>query len=556
MRRPEVAGPRLHGWRLPLRAWQRAAFEGWDADRPSDALIVATPGAGKTRFATRVAHALLRDGAAGRVIVVVPREHLKAQVARAMVGAGIVLDHKFSNAAQRLARDVHGAVVTYQQVCAAPRLYRELARDHSAGGTAVLLDEIHHAGDDATWGKALRDAFEPAAHRVSLSGTPFRSDGTAIPFVRYDRGLSMADFAYDYAAALRDGVCRALVFALQGGEAEWVARDGMEMSATFDTALADKRHHSERLRTMLLSNDWLGDVLTNAHLRLTSVRAEGHRDAAGLVAAMNQDHARDIAALMERRLGVRPTIVVSDLADASDRIAAFSRSSDPWIVAVHMVSEGVDIPRLRVGVFASNVVTELYFRQFCGRFVRTIDGASDAEAYVFVPDDPRLRMLAHGITADVRHGLRGRDAREGELAALEAAQRAERASDAGLFEAIAARTTHERMVDFGPLFNPAAYAAGAYAAEDRGALADHGERAHAEPAPAITTAERKESLRRSLQSLVTRVSDRFGVEHRKVHSTLNQRVGGTVATATERELDLRRRVAESWLAKDRYDGLR
>src|ERR1700736_693645 len=166
-----VPGPRLHHWRLPLRAWQRAAFEGWDADRPSDALIVATPGAGKTRFATRVAHALLKDGSAGRVIVVVPREHLKAQVARAMLGAGIVLDHRFSNASRTLARDVHGAVVTYQQVCAAPRIYRQLCRAPATGGArgggvAAVLDEIHHAGDDANWGKALRDAFDPASHRV------------------------------------------------------------------------------------------------------------------------------------------------------------------------------------------------------------------------------------------------------------------------------------------------------------------------------------------------------------------------------------------------------
>ena len=531
-----------------MRAWQRAAFERWNANRPSDALIVATPGAGKTRFATRVAHALLRDGDAGRVVVVVPREHLKAQVARAMVGAGLVLDHRFTNAQRRLARDVHGTVVTYQQVCAAPRLYRQLCRDATAesAGVAVLLDEIHHAGDDATWGKALRDAFDPATHRVSLSGTPFRSDGTAIPFVRYDRGLSMADFAYDYATALRDGVCRALVFALHGGEAEWIARDGTPMSATFDTALREKRHHSERLRTMLTQDAWIGDVLMRAHLRLLSVRAGGHRDAAGLVAAMNQDHARAIAALMEKRLGVRPTIVVSDLADASDRIAAFARSGDPWIVAVHMVSEGVDIPRLRVGVFASNVVTELYFRQFCGRFVRTIDGINDPEAYVFLPDDPRLRMLAHGITIDVRHALRGVDANDVELAELEAAQRAERVSDAGLYEAIAARTTDERVVDFGPLFNPGFVEAAEPASE-------------AEPdavVPPITAAERKESMRRSLHGLVSRVSIRFGVEHRKVHATLNQRVGGSVATATERELDLRRRVAESWLARDRYDGLR
>ncbi|HTW84582.1 MAG TPA: DEAD/DEAH box helicase family protein [Candidatus Sulfotelmatobacter sp.] len=537
-----------------MRGWQRAAFERWNAERPSDALIVATPGAGKTRFATRVAHALLRDGAAGRVVVVVPREHLKAQVARATLGAGIVLDHRFANAQRRLARDVHGAVVTYQQVCAAPRLYRQLARDAQADGTplAVLLDEIHHAGDDATWGRALRDAFDPAAFRVALSGTPFRSDGTAIPFVRYAGGLSVADFSYDYAAALRDGVCRALVFALHGGEAEWIARDGTQMSASFEEALRESSHRSERLRTMLASDAWMGDVLARAHLRLLSVRAEGHRDAAGLVAAMNQDHARAIAALMERRLGVRPTIVVSDLADASERIASFARSGDPWIVAVHMVSEGVDIPRLRVGVFASNVVTELYFRQFCGRFVRTIDGNVDPEAYVFVPDDPRLRALAHGITIDVRHGLRGRDARADELAVLDAAQRADRAADAGLYEAIAARATDERVVDLGPLFTPAAWSqppgseSFALDAEEREAL----------PVPVVTTAERKESLRRSLHGLVARVCVRFGVEHRLVHATLNQRVGGNVATATERELDLRRRVAEAWLARDRYDGLR
>ncbi len=546
-----MAGPRLHGWRLPLRAWQRAAFAGWEAERPPDALIVATPGAGKTRFATRVAHALLRDGGAGSVIVVVPREHLKAQVARAMMAAGVVLDHKFANAHARLARDVHGAVVTYQQVCAAPRLYRDLCRGASGeGGMAVLLDELHHAGDDATWGKALRDAFDLAAHRVALSGTPFRSDGTAIPFVRYDRGLSVADFAYDYASALRDGVCRALVFALHGGEAEWVARDGTQMSASFDTALRERLHQSERLRTMLTQDEWIGDVLSRAHMRLMSVRAEGHRDAAGLVAAMNQDHARAIAALMERRLGVRPTIVVSDLADASDRISTFARSSDPWIVAVHMVSEGVDIPRLRVGVFASNVITELYFRQFCGRFVRTIDGLNDPEAYVFVPDDARLRELARGITIDVRHGLNGRDEREEEVAALDAAQRAERASDAGFYEAIAARTTEERVVDFGPLFNPAAFASG-----EALAGSEDGE-PEPPPPPTITSAERKESLRTSLHGLVRRVSLRFNVEHRKVHATLNQRVGGSVATATERELDLRRRVAEVWLARDRYDGLR
>jgi len=145
----------LPEWRLPLRAWQREAFDVWNAGRPPDALVVATPGAGKTRFATRLAHALLREGAVARVVVVVPREHLKAQVARAMAGALIQLDHRFRNGDGTLASDFDGAVITYQQVAAAPSVFAALTRVP----TLVVLDEIHHAGEHATWGQALRDAF-------------------------------------------------------------------------------------------------------------------------------------------------------------------------------------------------------------------------------------------------------------------------------------------------------------------------------------------------------------------------------------------------------------
>jgi len=548
-----VSGPLLSDWSLPLRAWQRDAFERWDGSRPSDALIVATPGAGKTRFAARLAHALLHSKRVSRVIAVVPREHLKAQVARAMAEAGVVLDHGFSNAVGSLASDVHGAVVTYQQVAFAPAVYARLigANDRRV---AVLLDEVHHAGDQATWGTALRDAFGRADFRISLSGTPFRSDGTAIPFVTYQTGMSVADYSYDYATALRDGVCRALVFPLHGGEAEWISRDGEQMSASFDTGLA-RRHESERLRTALTQPNWVGDVLQKAHLRLLAVRAGGHRDAGGLVAAMNQEHARFVADLMHKRIGIEPEIVVSDMDDTSKRIAKFARSNAPWIVAVHMISEGVDIPRLRVGVFASNVVTEMYFRQFCGRFVRTIGSRAidEREAFVFVPDDHRIRSLASRITVDVRSAIREREEFE-EVAALAAAQRSERASDEGLYHSISAEATEGSVLDFGPLFNPDKD----YTEEDaRRAVPDVQPIApRRREAPPLTNAERKEALRRSLAGLVSRVSTSFGVDHRLIHATLNQRCGGSVATASEQELALRKRLAETWLARRTYDGLR
>jgi hypothetical protein len=461
-----------------------------------------------------------------------------------MAQAGIELDHQFTNATAGLASDVHGAVVTYQQVAFAPRVYRRL----TAVPTLVVLDEIHHAGEEATWGQALRDAFAGARYRVSLSGTPFRSDGTPIPFVRYDGGVSRADFSYDYATALRDGVCRALVFPLHGGTAEWISRDGETMRASFDDALA-RRHESERLRTALTQPAWLGDVLQKAHLKLLGLRVAGHPDAGGLVAAMNQDHARFIAGLMQRRLGVAPEIVVSDLDDASRRIGTFARSRDPWIVAVHMISEGVDIPRLRVGVFASNVVTEMYFRQFCGRFVRTSGQRHDGEAFVYVPDDARIRALAAQITVDVRAALRNRTEIPDDVAAVTQAQLGDRAGVDGSYASIHAVATESYTLDFGPLFNPAAFEA---APPEPPAVAPEPPVVH----DGLTHVERKARLRRDVQALVARVSTTFGVEHKWIHATLNERCGGPVATATLTGLEARRRVATGWLTTLVYDGLR
>jgi superfamily II DNA or RNA helicase len=546
-----VSRAQLPVWRLPLRAWQREAFEAWCAARPVDALVVATPGAGKTRFAARLAHALLAERSVARAIVVVPREHLKAQVARAMAGAWIQLDDRFRNADGAIASDLDGAVVTYQQVAAAPKVFAALCRVPSL----VVLDEIHHAGEEASWGQALREAFGGAKFRISLSGTPFRSDGAALPFVEYSAGECVAQTSYDYARALADGVCRALVFPLHGGEAEWVSRDGTEMRASFDERI-EPRYASERLRTALTQPAWLGDVLAQAHARLLETRASGHQDAGGLIAAMNQDHARFVARILEARTGVRPELVVSDLDDASKRIAAFARSRAPWIVAVHMISEGVDIPRLRVGVFASNVVSELYFRQFCGRFVRTgADPRNEREAYVYLPDDARLRAMAAAIADDVRRALRGRNERDEVADALTAALRAERASDEGAYASISATARAGSVLDFGPLFNPGAYYA-QHTEPGTAVAAAIEAQSESEAVPVTTHAERREVLRRTLRGLVARASAAFSVDHRLVHATLNERFGGPVATATLAGLEGRRRLIETWLERRSYDGFR
>lgn len=388
------------GTSIRLRPWQKDALEKLLASDAENFLAVATPGAGKTTFALVAAARHLAERDCRGLVVVAPTQHLKVQWAEAAHRLGLHLDHEWSARDGELPPDMHGIVTTYQQVATSATVLRTLA-----AGAFVVLDEVHHAGDDRSWGSSVLTAFGAARRRLAISGTPFRSDTSAIPFVEYHLDEALPDFEYGYGDALADGrVVRPVYFPAMGGHMEWVAPDGSEVEASFDDEL-DAQRANQRLRTALsLEGQWLPAVLDEAQSRLSELRAR-HPDAGGLVIAMDQEHAQAIAALLRRRYGTRATVAVSDDPMASAKIQRFAASDDSWIVAVRMVSEGVDIPRLRVGVFATNTTTELFFRQAVGRLVRWTAGRGAQPAFLFIPDDPRLRRWATGIAEQRRHSL-------------------------------------------------------------------------------------------------------------------------------------------------------
>ena len=393
--------------RLRLRAWQREALARFEDSPSPNFLAVATPGAGKTLFALGAVLRALLSGLARRVVIVVPTQHLKHQWAHAAERLDLHLDPEWSAGYGLLPSDVHGVVVTYQQVAANPGALRGLVQ-----GALIVLDEVHHAGESRSWGDGVRFAFEPAVRRLCLSGTPFRSDQNVIPFVRYDGDLAHADYEYGYAEALREtAVVRPVYFPRIKGVMEWSAPDGDTYSATFDDRLT-RELANQRLRTAFdVEGDWLPAVLAQANTQLRHLRQRDPR-AAGLVIAIDQEHARGIAGILEERLGVTATVATSDDPAASARIARFAEGNDPWIVAVRMVSEGVDIPRLRLGVYATNTVTELFFRQAVGRLVRWTGTLAKQTAYMFIPDDVRLRTFAANIAEQRRHSLARREVDE------------------------------------------------------------------------------------------------------------------------------------------------
>ena len=305
--------------------------------------------------------------------------------------------------------DVHGIVTTYQQVASNLRSGR-------CARSMVVLDEIHHAGDERAWGESVRRAFEVAPRRLAcrarlpVGRSPSRSSATS--------GTSRADFSTATPARSPTADRAAVYFPASTGS--WSGSpDGSAQAAAFDDPL--DRPERAALRTALsLDGEWLPTVLVQADERLRALR-RSHPEAGGLVIAADQDHAQGIAELLRVRCGVRATVAVSDDPMSSSRIARFATSTDPWIVAVRMVSEGVDIPRLRVGVYATTTTTELFFRQAVGRLVRWTRGVPRQKAYLFIPDDVRLRTYATQIADARRHTLRRHERDGDEPAADEAA---------------------------------------------------------------------------------------------------------------------------------------
>jgi superfamily II DNA or RNA helicase len=451
---PAFPGRAAWGTASKLRAWQQDALDSYLQLDPRDFLAAATPGAGKTTFALRIATELLQRGVVQRVTVVCPTEHLKKQWADAAHRVGVRLDPTFKNSQGSHARHFDGVAVTYAQVATRPLLHR--ARTEAAR-TLVILDEIHHGGDNLSWGDAVRDAFEPAVRRLALTGTPFRSDTSPIPFVEYEAdraGIrrSRADHSYSYGDALRDGVVRPVIFLSYTGQMRWRTKLGDEMSAQLGEPLT-KDLTAQAWRTALAPDgEWIPAVLAAADKRLTEVR-RGMPDAGGLVIATDQNTARAYASTLREITGESAVVVLSDDATASDRIEEFATGEQRWMVAVRMVSEGVDIPRLAVGVYATSTSTPLFFAQAIGRFVRARRRGETAS--VFLPSVPVLLGLAGELEVERDHAL-DRPKKDGEDegwspedALVAGANREEKASDTldgASFEALEAQATFDRVL--------------------------------------------------------------------------------------------------------------
>jgi superfamily II DNA or RNA helicase len=555
-----VPGPRLRSWQLDALA---AAARAWSEPGRRDFLVTATPGSGKTTFALALAGDLLARRVVRRVVVVAPTDHLRTQWAQAAHAAGIALDPSLPNSVGPVSPDFEGYVTTYAQVAGKPMLHR---RRVEAQRTLVILDEIHHAGDGLTWGAAAFEAFEPAARRLAMSGTPFRTRADEkIPFVRYeesgDEVRSVADHGYGYREALADGVVRPVVFAAYTGVSRWRNSAGEVVAASLSEPLT-REQEMQAWRTALdPGGQWVPHVIAAMDDRLTHIRAAGMPDAAGLVLASDQDDARAYAEIVRRVTGRKPALILSDDPKASAKLGRFATGDERIAVCVRMISEGVDIPRAACLAWLTAYRTPLFFAQAVGRVVRARRPGESAT--VFLPAVRPLLTLAAELEAERGHVMRPPPPGEELLDPMPT----DREDEAGLpqWEALGAEAAFAHVLHGGQAVMAREVTAdeedylglpGLLSVEQTAALLgrrdEHLRQRLAGPSspdsseppsdlPDQTAWQAAAALRREVNALVARVSARTGKPHGMVHAQARKAVPGPAsATATATLLAARR----------------
>lgn len=379
-----------------------------------DVSIAAGVGSGKTYFSGTVLKFAKDIGRAEQIIVVTINRRCQRQWRKELKTHGVSLRILYGNGKLKkgLPADVTGYITTYAGMGLFPDLHAAFC---GAKKTFVVFDEVHHLNEaeNTTWGAAAKVAFDSAEFRMCLSGTFFSSNGAKIPFANMvPRQGSNDIFEYDpqvvytYGDSVADSICRRAVFKPFDGPIEYRRENDSNYRVASFTDQIEMKDWGLRLWSACQAKGTQGqphmmieEMLFRAHRRLMDLRAAGDTRAGGLLVCNEKGQARAMRDLLEKITGHKAILVLDDESGSDDAIDSFEKGSTPWLVAVRMVTEGVDIPRFRVGVYLSNVVQLLTFLQFIGRLVR--EGETHGECYVYYPGDERLVEIAKSIEAEM-----------------------------------------------------------------------------------------------------------------------------------------------------------
>ena len=409
-----------------LRPWQREAIKKalhWLLEEKVDDrfLLNVAPGAGKTICACVIAKELLGRNEIERVVVIAPREEVVRQWSRefaTVLGRSMM---KVTGQNAQIADYGTDICATWQAIEGLEDGFQALCKNQN---TLVICDEYHHAAIEATWGRGANKAFESAKYRILLSGTPIRTDGAKTVAHNDREEIIEAEeggiYTLTYGEAVKEKYCRPATFHRHEGIFDVTLADDAKITvssqnpATLSGNLKKIRGLQEALNFYKLActpkylegtqtpdpNSYQASMLEAGIKKLNEAR-QIIPNAGGLVIARNILVAEYMAELL-KSMGEQAVIVHSDTPGSEGKIAAFRNNKNNWLVSVGMISEGVDIPRLRVLVYLPSSQTELTFRQSMGRVVRTLGHDDISSAYIVMPNLLTFEEYAKRIEDEMR----------------------------------------------------------------------------------------------------------------------------------------------------------
>lgn len=389
-----------------LRVWQAEALESWmKTDGPF--LLNACPSAGKTRFTSRVIKTEIERDRNVFAVVVVPSDSLKTQWAASMFATDAIQLQPNIKPDGGFPSTYNGVCVTYQQLASIKDTIKIWARSKRI---ILVLDEVHHCSEVATWGTSVEEIGIASYRVLSLTGTSWRSDGDKIPFVKYDdKGFCISDYKYSYRQAIIDRVSRRVEFQLIDSEVErrWTGDNETEMQDW--SKCNNDADVSKWLRLGLKADlSTVKKIIETCDGALQKMHAAGDSLAAcGLhCLPSGRDDSDDqyvdkIAKLVRNLTGTTPLVIHHKIESVAEKIARFKESRNPndrYIVSIKQFGEGVDIPRCRVGGYLSNVTTSMYLHQVTGRYIRYESQKNTAQYAVMVmPCVPVFKEFAQSV---------------------------------------------------------------------------------------------------------------------------------------------------------------
>ena len=359
-------------------------------------LCLATPGAGKTRMAAEIVQQLFSNNKIDFVICFAPSVVTANGMQKTI--------ETFLGAPLNGRIGAKGMCVTYQSLSHKDSDFWNVFKTHRV---FAVFDEIHHCGgntilDSNIWAQhILVNVQNYARFTLALSGTPWRSDNKPVTLSKYsDRdGKIYCDYEYGLAEAIRDSVCRTPFITVIDND-RIVLKKGTKPQQTYKSIQLALESYEVTYQNIVETPSIIEFCLKQSLSQLVKIKRKNPL-AAGLVVATSVEHAHKISDILNSKFSCSVTIVTYHNNDSAEIISNFQHSTTDWLVAVGMVSEGTNIPRLQVCCHLTRIKTELHFRQVLGRIMRVIGGEQSSEAHLFTPAQPKLIEYSKRLTDDV-----------------------------------------------------------------------------------------------------------------------------------------------------------